>query len=305
MATLPGLIAQASLALLARALPHLDPAARSGLARHLMQDRVAPRTRILAGFFDRATLAWKNKLYDIDRNGEEALLRRLAPFAPRVLIDAGANVGDWSRAAARHLPDAVVHAFEIVPDTAAVLRRNTAALGPRIRVNACGLADRAGEVEVFHSAEDSTGSSTSAVAFAVDRASKGITGHAVLRAPVTTGDAYLAAQGIERVDLLKIDVEGAEPAVLAGFDAAFARGAVTLVQVEYGPINRATRHFLADFHAFFAARGYVLGKLWPEGVGFAPYALEDEDFVGPNYVACRADRRDIIDAIACPRLTPL
>ena len=303
MPNILGAIATANLSLLAHLLPRLHPDHRSGMARRLMADRFDPRTRVLAGFFDRATLAWKNKVYDIDVNGEEALLRRLAPFAPKVLVDAGANQGEWTLAACAHLPDGVVHAFEIAPRTAEILAHKVQGLGDRAVVNRIGLSDHAGEVEIWFSPDSDEATSTSREAFDLGRRDHGIVTVETLTAHVVTGDAYLRERGIDHVDLLKIDVEGAEPAVLAGFADSFARRAITLVQFEYGTINLATRYLLADFHRFFEERGFVLGKLWPEGVAFAPYSVEDEDFVGPNFVACLKDRHDIIEAIACPRLT--
>ncbi|MBX9702050.1 MAG: FkbM family methyltransferase [Acetobacteraceae bacterium] len=305
MPNLLGTIASANLAMLAWLLPRIDPAHRSGMARRLMQDRFDPRVRTLAGFFDRAGLAWKNRAYDVDVNGEEALLRRLAPFAPRVLVDVGANVGDWTLAACRHLPQARVHAFEIAPSTAEALARNVASLDGRVTVNRVGLSDREGEVEIWFSPDSTTATSTLRHAFDVGREAHGITTVERQAARVITGDAYLRSQGVEHVDMLKIDVEGAETAVLDGFAGAFARGAISLVQFEYGTINLSTRQFLGDFHRFFEERGFVVGKLWPEGVAFAPYALEDEDFVGPNYIACLKTRHDLIDALACPKLTAL
>ena len=59
--------------------------------------------------------------------------------------------------------------------------------------------------------------------------------------------------------------------------------------------NLTTRVFLADFHAWFAARGYRVGKLYPEGVAFKDYDLDDEDFTGPNYIACRDELTEVID----------
>jgi FkbM family methyltransferase len=303
MPNLLGLAADLNLALLARLLPRLAPEHRSGMARRLMADRFDPRVRTLAGFFDRALLAWKNKVYDVDLNGEEELLRRLAPFAPLVLVDVGANIGEWSLAACRHLPEATVHAFEIAPGTAEELARSLAPLGPRAHANRIGLADHEGEIELFFTPEDPTAASTRRQALEVQLQANALTRIETQRARVTTGDAYLATAGLARVDLLKIDVEGAEPAVLAGFERSFARRAITLVQFEYGRLNLTTRYLLADFHRFFEERGFVVGKLWPEGVAFAPYAIEDEDFVGPNFVACLKDRHDLIEALACPRLT--
>ncbi|MFM9971903.1 MAG: hypothetical protein ACKVQK_26275 [Burkholderiales bacterium] len=42
---------------------------------------------------------------------------------------------------------------------------------------------------------------------------------------------------------------------------------------------------------------YLLGKLYPDHVDFRAYQLEDEDFLGPNYVAVRQGRGDLIEAL--------
>jgi hypothetical protein len=38
-------------------------------------------------------------------------------------------------------------------------------------------------------------------------------------------------------------------------------------------------------------------KLFPDRVDFRQYRLEHEDFIGPNFVAVRAKRADILDAL--------
>jgi hypothetical protein len=47
------------------------------------------------------------------------------------------------------------------------------------------------------------------------------------------------------------------------------------------------------------------GTIYPEGVAFKSYELTDEDFVGPNCLACHQRRADIIAAQRCPPLTTL
>ena len=300
MPSLLRLTISAQLALLRPLMAQLPPGSRSWLARQLMRDRRAPATLALADFCTHALMAWKNKQYDVNLNGEAALLGRLPPFAPRVLIDVGANVGEWSLAACRHLPAATVHAFEIAAPTAVQLRETAASCDGRIVVNACGLGDREGEITIFHAPESDTATSTLRAAIEVSASSHNIHTITELSARITTGDAYLKAQDIAHVDMLKIDVEGAEFAVLNGFADAFARRAVTLVQFEYGEMNLRARTCLADFYDFFTARGFVLGKLYPDGIAFKPYSLTDEDFVGPNYIACLAERTDLIAALSCP-----
>lgn len=307
MPNLTRLAAMANLALLRVLIGRMAPGARSWLALRVLNDRFDPRTRALADFFDRSVLAWKNKQYDVELNGEAALLRRLRPFDPTTLIDVGANVGEWALAACRALPGTMVHAFEIAPKTADRLAGSIEAAGRRAQVviNRLGLADTAGEIALYLTRDSDTESSTLRAAVEFAAKDQGLGDVIETTARVTTGDLYLRAHAITHVDLLKIDVEGAEFSVIEGFADSFARGAIDLVQFEYGPINLATRKLLADFVAFFAERGFVVGKIYPEGVAFKPYKLGDEDFVGPNYLACHARRGDIIAALQCPPLTTL
>jgi FkbM family methyltransferase len=300
MPNLTRLAAGMAARVLRRQLSRVTAGDRAWLAARVMQGRFDPATVALADFCVRAIHTWKNKQYAVMCNGEAALLERLRPFAPRVLVDAGANVGDWSLAACEVLPEANVHAFEISASTAAELIRKTARVAGRVTVNTVGLGDAERTVTLYSAPRDSTIASTVRGAITYSAADEGLTGIEEMQAPVTTGDAYLDRHGIVHVDMLKIDVEGAEFSVLRGFASAFARGAIDLVQFEYGPLNLTTRDFLGDFCAFFAQHGYAVGKLYPEGVAFKPYAIDDEDFVGPNYIACRAARADLIAALECP-----
>ena len=295
--------AGATAAVLKYLISRLNAGDRSSLARAVTANRFDPATRALAHFFEQGTHAWKNRQYGVDDNGEAALLARLRPFAPRLLIDVGGNVGDWSIAARQALPEAEVHAFEIAENTAEIFRRNAAALMDRIVLNVMGLGDREGEISLFHTPENNTAASTvrNVVDFAV--ASQGMNQVIEIQGRIVTGDIYLREKGIAHVDLLKIDVEGAEWSVLKGFSGAFAREGIDMVQFEYGALNLSTREFLGDFWKFFTDLGFTVGKLYPEGVAFKNYDLSDEDFTGPNYIACRNDRRDIIEALRCPVLT--
>lgn len=299
MPNLLRLAAVANLHMLVRMLDKMGPGNRSWLARRMACDRSSRSGLALADFSRKAWFAWKNKQYDIRLNGEEAMLERLRPFAPAILLDVGANVGDWSLAACRHLPTAIVHAFEIAPRTAEELRSNAVAAFPdRLIVNDFGLGDREGAITIYFSEESTTATSTIRDVFLISAAEHGIRAPLTeVAARITTGDAYLREHGLERVNFLKIDVEGAEVAVLDGFREAFERGAIELVQFEYGPINLPARQFLEDHYRFFAERGFKVGKLFPEGVDFRPFDIADEDFTGPNYIACHESRRDILDAL--------
>ena len=114
-----------------------------------------------------------------------------------------------------------------------------------------------------------------------------------------TGDAYCATKGIDRIDLLKIDVEGAEHMVLRGFEQMLQHGAIRAVQFEYGNINFESRFLLRDFWEFFTKRGFVLGPVMPRGVRFKAYQTQDESMPSPpNYLAVLRNDTALIAAVA-------
>lgn len=251
------------------------------IARH-RQHRVL---RKLASLCRRYLAAWGNLDYNSETNGESRVLQVLSEFNPKVIVDAGANVGDWSLAAARLCRGAQVHAFEISPPTFDRLRVNTAT-EPRIHCHPVGLSDQAGQLRLRHFADAPALSTTSDYPHPLPSIE--------ILANVVTGQDEAARLGLAHIDFLKIDVEGMEERVLLGFDRLLQARHIDLVQFEYGRVNILNGFLLHRSAAFFRARGYVLGKVYPDQVDFRVQTLDDEDFLGPNYLACRQDRTDLI-----------
>lgn len=244
--------------------------------------------RRLAGLC-RRYLAWYGNLdYELSTNGEDFVLQTLGRFGPHVIFDAGANVGAWTLAARRRCPTARVFCFEIAAPTFAELAENTAGMQD-VHCENVGLSDTAGEIRIRHF--EGASALTTASVYPHNLAS------VELDANVVSGDVYAAAHDIDHIDLLKIDVEGMEDSVLRGFDGMLSRRAIDVVQFEYGRVNILSHFLLADFYDFFRRRGYVMGKVFPTFVDFRPYDLVDEDFLGPNYLACREDLPDYVRAL--------
>ncbi len=217
-----------------------------------------------------------------DQNGERWLLHALRGASLRVVLDVGANVGTWATAAAAALPEATIYALEIVPATFATLRTRTSA-EPRIRPFGTGLADRTGSLTIRYDPRYPTHATATDYPPPTAQEQR-------VECPVTTGDAFLRSEGLERVDFLKIDVEGAEPLVLGGFAAALRERRIRFTQFEYGRFHVLTGFRLKDFHDLFRDHGYVVGKLFPDFVDLRDYEVGDEDFfVGGNYLACPLD----------------
>jgi FkbM family methyltransferase len=232
---------------------------------------------------------YKNFNYDPETNGEYHLLASVPQV--RIAFDVGANRGEWSIACATRRQGATVHAFELVPNTFATLKKNTANYSA-IVANPFGLSDAAGEVEVQVHPDPNVDylSSMFGGSQHIHR-----TEFVTTRGRVETGDDYCARNGIAQIDFLKIDVEGAEGHVLRGFREMLAANRIAVIQFEYGQQNIFSRFMLLDFYEMLSGLGYSVGKLFPRGVHFRPWRPTDEDFLGPNFVAV-ADRFEDVRA---------
>lgn len=216
---------------------------------------------------------------DPRRNGEERLLKHIAPSV-QVLIDAGANRGEYAKHLLRYQPAASVVCFEPAPDLAALIRDSL----PGVSVESIALSDVQGTALFSLYGEASPLNSLYA------RRARSIAASATIEVPTTTLDAYAKEHGIEEIDLLKVDVEGAELAVLRGARGLLASGKIRLVQFEYGDTWIDARTFLKDLFDFNAAlpAPYVLYRIGLSGLTRVPaYHASLEHFMYQNYLLVR------------------
>lgn len=130
----------------------------------------------------------------------KALLRNA-----RTVVDVGANIGLFSYYARLQAPKARILAIEADPDTFAVLDINLAHQNVERLHRAA--ASEVGAID-FYSSEISGWSSRYAVLGAKDARKVSV--------PAEPLSATLGVLGVDRIDFLKIDVEGAEYDVLLG-----------------------------------------------------------------------------------------
>jgi FkbM family methyltransferase len=260
------------------------------LARHRRNPGVA-RAGSVIGALHRG---FRNLDYDPHTNGEARALRTVARTAElAVLFDVGANTGLWTRLAAETCPSARIHAFEIVPDTYRALADACAGLA-NVTLNDFGLGERDGEIPVYFSPEHR------GVATCLPGFSEEFHGYRpqTATARIRAGDAYCREQAIPRIDYLKLDVEGYEPDVLRGCRELLAAARVPVIQFEYGYVNIRSRFLLKDYHELLVPLGMRIGKIYPTYVDFREYRYQDEDFLGPNYLAVHASQAEVIRALA-------
>jgi FkbM family methyltransferase len=145
----------------------------------------------------------------------------------QVVFDVGANAGIYSLAALDAQPSAEVHAFEPTPEIAAGLRR-TAEINDldNLIVHAVAVSNYDGEAILRRCG-------------AADGGNEGM--NFIVRTPGDAAaervravklDTVCAELGIERIDLMKLDVQGSEGDALEGAAGLLARGAIGTVFME-------------------------------------------------------------------------
>lgn len=205
--------------------------------------------------------------YHCHETPEARWVRRLLRPGDHVL-DVGANVGFFTLLAAHEVgPQGRVLAFEPVPHNIAVLRRNLEINGVtcvEVRPAAAGAHDGEISIGLDHPDPDETG----------------VSGHYTeggsrdaITVPVVTVDGALAAEA-PRLRLAKIDVEGAEPRVLAGMERTLHDRPPDALLMEINPAALERQGFTVDDMVRpLVAAGYALRGVTPLGGTGGPVRL--------------------------------
>ena len=209
----------------------------------------------------------------LDARGRHALLHPpqahpavLAFLRPgSVAIDVGANLGEWTVPFARSVGAAGrVIAIEPAPRIAASLEATLAANALRqAEIIRCAIGDHDGQTEfavpVVTSARIDTGTA---------RIGPACAGHEALRVPLRSLQSLAAELSLDRLDLIKIDVEGHERQVLDGAAAILDQYRPTLV-IETGHEAEGDR---TATHDRLRGLGYrMLGILLDHGMATADW----------------------------------
>jgi FkbM family methyltransferase len=266
------------------------PALRSTRTSRLLYDLLsrhsdAPVIRAARRSAEASVTFLHSENTDPSTNGEYEMLRRLGADALGTVFDVGANRGSWSREVLRINPQATVYCSEISHPTREQLRLAM----PEAVVLDYGLFDREDEVRVKHYPDDDRLSSVYDYPHPLQ---------AVWRDErVLTGDRVVAEHRVERIDMLKVDVEGADLAVLRGFRGCLETGRIRVVQFEYGFASVLARTFLLDFFELLSPRGYTVAEVHQQRAEPLRYRLERENFFGPNFVAVHNSAGELFDRI--------
>jgi FkbM family methyltransferase len=219
--------------------------------------------------------------FDMATNGEELIARTLID-ANDTVFDVGAHLGKWSRYVVENQPTVRIYAFEPAPHTFRELEKN--AEGTRITPVPIALSDEEGvaEFQVYGSTSQLNSFYHRAEVEQAPWNARPVS----IEVPTQRLDAYCKANGIERIEYLKIDTEGAELLILRGSTGLLKNRSIGIVQFEYASTFSDAGITLEEVFALLTSHEYDLYRILPDGV--VPItawraALENEQYT--NYLA--------------------
>ena len=141
------------------------------------------------------------------------------------VVDVGANTGLWALGAALRVgPAGVVHAFEPVPENFDRLIRNLKLNGfENVTCQKLALSDKCGQTVFYTAPDNNSGLGSLTKREEADRQ---------IEIEMTTIDDYCAKHAIRRIDLMKVDVEGAELMVFRGGQGLLAAAEAPIIMFE-------------------------------------------------------------------------
>jgi FkbM family methyltransferase len=215
--------------------------------------------------------------YDADLHA--ALERLLQPGM--TALDVGANLGEIAlHMAARVGPTGHVHAFEPVPAVFTRLQEHICRnnLGSVLYPHPIALSDQTGQTEIAFADPSADNQGLASITNLTDKA-----GPLRTTIPTLTLDDFVQRERIERIDLIKIDIQGAEPRFLAGAQNTLKRLRPQLL-MEFSPDDLRQAHLTSrDLAHQLATLGYEIHPLTKTGFGPAlTPATTPENFAAPN-----------------------
>jgi FkbM family methyltransferase len=250
--------------------------------RLLSRSSLLTRAAILLRNQCRAVIKYRlMTTHQVDQSGEAWFLARVAPLC-RTVVDVGANRGEWSALVLRHGKNIErCLAFEPGKRAAALLRERFAS-APQVEIIERALSDHAETSARFF--EQPEAGETSSLSRPPD-------GEAAVETTVevSTLDLEMQRLQLERIDLLKVDAEGHDLAVLRGARQILQEGRARFIQWEYSDVWIPGGGTLAAALGFLRELGYRSFLLKRGGLYHFDYDRFGEFFTFSNFVSLRED----------------
>ncbi|MCX7090671.1 MAG: FkbM family methyltransferase [Legionellales bacterium] len=235
---------------------------------------------------------------NMNTNGETRLLRYLLTNnLLDVVFDVGANVGHYFSIVVDHSENIKVYAFEPGLGNLSILSERFAD-HKNVSLIPKALSNVEGELSYFQNLN----SDSSGLNSVYDMREIGYFEQTEkLTVNAVTLDNFCETNKIEKINLMKIDVEGHELAVLLGGELMLKNKRIDYIQFEFGHAARCARVFLYDIDKFMKANNYHLFVVKPKGLErFAYSPFEENKYSLINFFAATDEAIPQIKNIILP-----
>lgn len=185
-----------------------------------------------------------------------ALFKRIVKPGMTV-IDIGAHIGYFTRLFSEHVKtNGRVYAFEADDENFILLEQNTRML-KNVTREKLALTDTVGRTDFYHY-DDKSGAHSTLPNVPLPFLKKKVTVNA------STLDSWVARNGIRRVDIIKMDIEGGESAALRGMRETLAR--TNIFVTEFAPAwIEAAGHTPREFLRSIEDAGFSISAITDAG----------------------------------------
>ena len=174
------------------------------------------------------TKGYNNYLNNKD-SGESFFIKKiLAPTNPKVCIDIGANIGNYSKELLMKTNTDVI-AFEPIPFVFSELKDNLKKFKNRVVFENFGIGSENKSLKINYNNEKTTHASFAKEAEKVDFVNNNLS--KIVK--VITLDSYIIKNKIKTLDFIKIDTEGFEPEVFKGALRSIKKLKPRFIQMEF------------------------------------------------------------------------
>ena len=166
--------------------------------------------------------------YGVDYQHDICRLANIFGISVNVFFDIGANAGQTSSAALANFPEATIFAFEPHKPAFSALKDNVR--DPRVRPFNLALSDKSGKARFF---EYGTLALSNSMVEYSQYAARAKHPAKILSVECETLDDICRTHGIDQIDVLKVDTEGHDLAVLRGAEQMLTEGRIRFVYIEF------------------------------------------------------------------------
>ena len=260
-----------------------------GMLKSILEKTIFGRKSFQSFFSKLYVVAIKGMNYgggaNCDSSGELFAIQYISSKLGKDLIifDVGANIGEYSKSLKDIFGNrAIVHCFE-PSDVSMNKLKDLLKTETGVVTVAKGLSDAEGKLELY------ADSATSGLASVYQRNLEHyhIPMNVIQQIDLTTVDLYCEKNQIQKIDFLKLDVEGHELKVLNGAKRMIESGNIRFIQFEFGGCDIDSKTFFQDFYYLLKDRYHIYRIVRDGLVPIKQYSEHLEIFSTINFLAER------------------